>query len=232
MAGGSAARRPGDAASAGTAGWVVALMALMVSVARAWGSPQAPPLEPYHAGARSGRVSQVVGRIYEERRTPGGPDQPVSGVQVTLVPFSESLLIELDKAKEHGRASMAAYRRAAPRIQEILEAYLKALRDAGGTDLMRVSVADATGEFRFGEVPAGRWMLVARHSPPVVRVSKSRQGPVDPRGTFVSGPSITGSAIVHVWLALQDLSDERVVSVELTDRNLWYTGVVEETAPR
>jgi hypothetical protein len=197
----------------------------------AWAEPHVPQLDPFHEAARSGRIGQVVGRAYEEPRTPAGPDQPLAGVEVALVPFSEALQEEMDRVKEQARSSMAAYRGAVPRIQQVLEAYVKALREAGATDLLVAGVADAQGTFRFEKVPAGRWMLVARHSHPGRQVSVSRRQPIHASRTFVLSPAVTGHSVVRVWRGVLELGNEPA-TVALTDRNVWYTGVLEETAPR
>jgi hypothetical protein len=218
-------------ARVGTAVGLLSLAVLGASAAKASGGPLVPPLDPFHAAVRAGRLGQVVGRAYEESLTPGGPDQPLGGVQVALVPFSAGLQDELDRLKERARTSMAAYRAAVPSIQRALEAYMEAVRAAGGADLLRTGVADAGGTFRFDRVPVGRWMLVARQSLLPRRVSSARQRQGQPGRDFVLGPAVTAHATVRIWRSLPDLSSEPATVVDLTDRNVWYTGVQEETAP-
>jgi len=94
----------------------------------------------YRAAAAAGAVGSVTGRVYEERRKPDGPDQPLAGAAVTLLPRSAQFLEKLEAAKRTSRNSMNDYRGAAPAIQTLKAAYEKELWESGAVDLVMGTV--------------------------------------------------------------------------------------------
>jgi hypothetical protein len=140
-------------------------------------------------------------------------------------------MTELDRRKELARSSMAAYREAGPGIEKLLGAYVKALGRAGADSLALSTEVASDGTFRFDAVPQGPWLLVARQSLPGRRVHASRRPRIDPRQPFVQGPIITSHSVVSFWLIPEEVRAGIPLTVELTDRNIWHTGVLEETSP-
>ncbi|TMQ17967.1 MAG: hypothetical protein E6K82_20620 [Candidatus Rokuibacteriota bacterium] len=184
------------------------------------------PLEPYRAASLTGVVGTVTGRIYAEARTPNGPVQPLTGTTVTLLPRSQALILELERLKEQSRQSAKAFTAAAPAMRKAQEAYERALLQAGAPDLApRISVA-ADGAFRLTEVPAGDWLVVAWHSAPVD--TSTPQGSARERQIYQLDKRLTGFQSVTVWLREVAVARGETASLELTDRNGWFRGVIEE----
>ena len=168
----------------------------------------------------------MTGRIYAETRTPNGPVQPLTGTTVTLLPRSRALMLELERLKEESRQSAKAFTAAAPAMRKAQEAYERALLQAGAPDLApRISVA-ADGAFRLTEVPAGDWLVVAWHSAPVN--TSTPQSRARERQIYQLDKRVTGFQSVTVWLREVAVARGETVSLELTDRNGWFRGVIEE----
>src|SRR4030095_12271288 len=139
----------------------------------------------YRAAAAAGSVGSVVGRGYEERRRPEGPDQPLAGAAVTLVPRSAEFLRKLEAVKETARNSVNDYRAAAPAIQRLKAAYEKELWESAAPDLVIGTVAGSDGRFSVESLPAGNWLLIVTRSVatdkhPVEGSSKKQRGVYTP----------------------------------------------------
>jgi hypothetical protein len=186
-----------------------------------------PALGPYRASERTGATGAIEGRAYAERRTPLAADIPLTDLTVTLMPLSQDLLTGLEDLKAGARDSMRAYRTVALEISRRLTAYLEGLRKAGAADLLRSGSTGSTGQFSFSGVPAGQWLLLGR------RDVKSRVVPrqAEPQETapFTLGPRVLGHRAASFWLLPLTVTEGRSIAVELTDRSIWYTGVIEET---
>ena len=199
-------------------------LALLVSV------PDASALDvtvaPYVEAQRAGAVGAVAGRASEERRRPQEPDRPLTDLSILLVPRSAALLEALDGIRARSRASAAAFTEAAPAILRAKNAFEQQLWEAGAADLARATAGDADGRFQLVDVPAGAWVLVAtravRHQVPRQKVGRREHG------TFVLGPRVTSFQAVTVWVRELNVARAETVGVELTDRNAWFNGVVEE----
>jgi len=199
-------------------------------VAAAAGAGLDVALEEYQAAARSGMVGGIAGRVYAERAKPDGADTPLPEVGVILVPRSDRLLGDLEALKREARDSLAGYRGAAGRIGARLEAYRAALRAGGAADVVREVQVSADGTFRLDGVPAGRWLLFAARS-----VSVSVHGSAPPkheRRLFQLPPPVRGHRAITAWLRELTVASGAVESVELNDRNGWFTGMVEERGPK
>lgn len=182
-------------------------------------------LQRYALAERAGAIVPVGGRAYAERRTPDGPEIPLTGATVVAMPWSETLTRRLQQLKEGARASAAAYRETAALMQRAREAYETELQAAGEPDLVRTAVVDPRGRFDLGRLPAGRWLIIATsesfHETSGPRAERKDREMYSPR------PRLVGFHTRAVWLRDVAVVAEPV-ELELTDRNIWFTGVVEQ----
>jgi hypothetical protein len=185
-----------------------------------------PPLDGYLAAAERGDAGAVAGRAYTERRTPDGPDTPIPNLAVALVPDSAALIAEVEEVKGHARDSMHAYRTAASQVTGALATYARAVYDVGGGGLAPVSLTGADGQFTFSGVPAGEWLLVATHEVTApIRPPKPRR---DDTAKFALPPSLVGYRTVTLWILPVTVTGRGTTTMDVTDRNVWFTGVIEE----
>lgn len=187
-------------------------------------------LTRYTAADRAGAAVQVTGRAFAERRKPDAPDAPLVGASVVAVPWSEALLRRFEQLREGARDSASAYRDAALLMQRAREAYERELWDAGAPELVRNAVVDSSGRFDLGRLPEGRWIIVAVwdrtvHSRTVKPEGKERR---ERRELYVPAPRLTGYRSRLVWIRELAVSGTQPPALELTDRNVWFSGVVEE----
>jgi hypothetical protein len=185
-------------------------------------------LEVYRAARRSGALGAVAGGVLAEPRTPRGAAPPLTGTTVALLPRSEAVLLRLEQLKARSRDSSTAFTAAVPGMHTTREMYERALWEAGAPDLTTMVLVDAAGGFRIDEVPAGAWLVIAWHSVAMDVAgekvkSKSRQ-----RETFRPQPRLRGFQSVTIWLRPVIVTGGTTTSVELTDRNGWFRGVIEE----
>lgn len=185
----------------------------------------------YRAAAAAGAVGSVTGRVYEERRKPDGPDQPLAGAAVTLLPRSAQFLEKLEAVKRTSRNSMSDYRAAAPAIQTLKAAYEKELWESGAVDLVMGTVVAPDGRFSVENLPAGDWLLFVTTSAATdTKVVEPKSSKKD-RGVYVPGTHLTGYQRLTIWLREITVSGGRAENVELIGRGAWFSGVVEERAP-
>ncbi len=184
---------------------------------------------PYREASLAGATGTVSGRIYAQSRTPTGPDQPLTGTTVTLVPRSPAVLLELERLREQSRQSSRAFAGAAPAMRQVQERYERELLEAGVPDLApRISV-NPDGSFRLTEIPVGEWLLVAWLSS---QVDVSPPKPPGREGRLYQlERRVTGYQAVTIWLRELTLGRGETVSLALNDRNEWFRGVIEETEP-
>jgi hypothetical protein len=198
------------------------------------------PIERYRDAAALRELGELRGRAFQERRRPSGPDLPLPGVAVSLLPRSETWLFRLNAIKRGARDSMDTYREAAPAVRRSREAYEKALLEAGAGDLPLGATVDGDGRFTLEGIPAGPWVLLAFRSTYVSKASLERPIPpgTPPRQPvlplpFLPPDKLTGFYVVTYWLRELTITGGGVEPVDLTDRNVWFTGVAENRqAPR
>ena len=183
-------------------------------------------LEPYRQARRSGALGSVAGRVFAEPPKPNAPARPFVGTTVTLLPRSAGLLATLESLKQGSRDSSRAFAAAAPAMRKAREAYERELLEAGAPDLNSLILVDPDGTFRIDDVPAGAWLVVAWHSE-VRDVATSRVNPKE-RQTFQPSYRLRGFQSVTVWLRELNVVGGQSATVELTDRNPWFRGVVED----
>lgn len=183
-------------------------------------------LTRYTEAERAGAAVAVTGRVFAERRKVDGPDLPLAGASVVAVPRSEALLRRFEYLRESARDSATAYRDAAMLMQRAREAYERELWEAGAPQLVRNAVVDSTGHFDLGSLPEGPWMIVAVWDRVVN--AKVTKPDTKKRDLYLPTPRLTGYRARLVWLREVAVSRADPASLELTDRNVWFSGVVEE----
>lgn len=183
-------------------------------------------LTRYTDAERTGAAVAVTGRVFAERRKVDGAELPLAGASVVAVPRSEALLRRFEHLREGARESATAYRDAALLMQRAREAYERELWEAGAPQLVRNAVVDSTGRFDLGSLPEGRWIVVAVWDRAVN--AKAAKPDSKERGVYLPTPRLTGYRARLVWLREVAVSRADPASLELTDRNVWFSGVVEE----
>ena len=154
------------------------------------------------------------------------PARPFVGTTVTLLPRSPGLLGTFESLKRGSRDSVQAFRDAAPAMRKAREVYERELLEAGAPDLTPLVQVDADGTFRFDDVPAGAWLVLAWYSVSN-DVATSRINPKE-RQIFPTMSRLRGFQSVTVWLREVSVAGGSTVALELTDRNQWFRGVIEE----
>jgi hypothetical protein len=204
--------------------------ALLLTAAGALAASLDVRVEAYRQAVAAGAVGTVAGRAMAEdldRRR--ASEQPFGEVSVTLLPHSESLLVELRRIKDRARADLDAYRTAALAIVEVRRAYERALWEAGAAELVRFATVAPDGRFVLEGVPAGSWLLVAQRATFVAKGAShaSRRD----REVFAPRSGLAGYYAVSVWLREITLAGGQWEALELTDRNVWMTAIAEEREP-
>ena len=183
-------------------------------------------IELYREARRAGALGVVAGRAAAEPRTLRAPPMPFIGTTVRLLPRSEALVARLERLREASRESSTAFAAAAPAMRKAYEAYERELLQAGSPDLTPMALVDQDGTFRIDDLPAGAWVLIAWHSTPVdVSTPRLKTGKRDlyrPQRRLQSYQAVT------VWLRELTVAPGATATVELTDRNGWFRGVIEE----
>jgi hypothetical protein len=201
----------------------------MAVLALLWLAPHAGaldvPVDPYLRSLAAREVGIVEGRVYEYRPQPQAHDVPLAAASVVLVPRSDALTRTLEDLKRHSRDSAVGYRDAVGRMRRAKEGYQRELSQAGGADLVRPLLVDAEGSFRAVDVPAGDWLVIASHAD-FVTASGARTTSKE-RDQFRGAPRVTGYEAVRLWMRTVTVTPGGRASVELTDRNVWFSGVAE-----
>lgn len=183
-------------------------------------------LAPYLRARDEGRTDAISGAVYAEPRNPTGSPVPYDDVSVLLVPYSADFEAELDRIRVGLRESSLAYVEAAERLRAAREDYEHELLFAGGGEMIRGEVSDAGGRFRFTEVPAGSWLMLAWRDIP--HGLSARRIPAKEQGAFVGNVERRGYVAVEYWRQRLEVRPGEPTSVRLHDRNIWATLVREE----
>jgi hypothetical protein len=208
---------------------------LVLLVVVAWASSSAPgtmgpdiPAAVYEQAARDGSTGEVTGRITLTGKPPS-LDEPVAGAVLTLVPRSEPLLDALTRLRRALRDEPEKYASSAEAVVAVQREYVQALERAGQDALVRRTTSGSDGRFEFAGVPAGPWLLLGQRW---VWVDKPGPGlSRRERQIFRDRPRLLGYHAVTFWVREVSVLPGRRVSVELTDRNAWMTGIAEKRAP-
>lgn len=183
------------------------------------------PVAAYLQALSERAVGVVEGRLYDHRRQPQGPDVALPNASVVLLPRSEALGRALEDLKRHARDSAIGYRDAVSRMRRAKESYERELSKAGASDLVRPVSVDAEGTFRAVDVPAGEWLVLASQAD-FVPASTARATPKE-RDRFRVSPRVTGYEAVRLWMYAVTVRPGGRESVEMTDRNVWFSGIAE-----
>ena len=197
-------------------------VALLMLGAGRWGAGLA-------AGQESLRPGAVNGTALGSGPRPTSPPAPLTGLGLLLLPRSDSLLADLERVRKHSRDSLDADRSALPELGRILDGAASGLRAEGRGRKVRSATLDPAGHFALPEVPPGNWILVAYRS---VHVDRSGHDAAPESGTFLPRPRLVGYDRVSLWLQTLTIEPGRAATVELTDRNVWFEGVAEQTSAR
>ena len=183
-------------------------------------------LAAYRKAEAAGAVGTVSGRAYTERRTPDGAEQPLGGTVVVLLPRSAALVGRLEEIKTHARDSERAFGSAATALRQAREAYEQRLWELGVPDFVRTTVVDGGGAFSMAGLPAGSWLLIATRS--VFEARSSPKTRSRGREVFVPRQRLVGYYAVSIWLRELTLAGGGLETLDLSDRNVWFTGIVED----
>ena len=203
--------------------------------------PSRPELEILRQHILAKATGVVEGRVYMEGRKPNDPNEPLVGVGVLIVPRSSDLLAHLESVKRQARESVEGFREAAPATRTAMDDYELELWRMGYPDAAIRAVTDATGAFR-AVVPPGAWVMFAQRSVFIalhsnrIEVSPSAVA-LDPLAHYSTSQyqhfqkvaKLTGFDAVSVWLREIEVHAGQTVALDLHDRGLWLSGVVEET---
>ena len=210
-------------------------MSAAVLVLLVWAGPAEArdvSIERYEEARRAGAIGVVAGRAAAEPRTLRTPAQPLTGTTVRLLPRSEALMTRLERLRETSRESSTAFAAAAPAMRRAHEVYERELLEAGAPDLTPMVLVDQDGTFRIDDLPAGAWVLIAWHSAPVdvspAKKSTSKKHETGKRSLYRPQSRLEGYQAVTIWLRELTVAGGATVTVELTDRNGWFRGVIEE----
>lgn len=204
---------------------LVAVLLLVVALAAAAGDATTA-LAPYLRARDEGRTDAVSGEAFAEPRSATGSPSPYGDVSVLLLPYASDFEAELDRIRVGLRQSSGAYVEASGRLRAAREAYEHQLLFAGGGELIRGEVSDAGGHFRFADVPAGSWLILAWREVPYG--ISARRIPERAQGAFVGNVDRLGYVAVEYWRQRLEVRPGATTSVRLHDRNIWATLVREE----
>ncbi len=222
--------RPVADASRRSAGDFVKRRVLLLLALGSVGPLLVPRVRFAAGSSREGvHVGEVSGTALGSPRNPSGPPPPLAGLTLILLPRSVTLLDGLERLRRQSRDSLAAYRSAVPEMRRLVEEAVAALTTAGQGASIHNATVDDEGRFGLGEIPTGDWILIGYRSVHVDRASHDRQ---KESGTFLPGSRLVGYDRVSVWLRPFAVEPGRPQVVELTDRNIWFEGVVESTVGR
>lgn len=220
MSAGGRRARPARVAGRGCAAVLLVAFAFVPG-----GAVAAVEIQAYLQAASARVAGEVGGRVWEARRRPDLADRPLAGATVTLLPRPEALIPRLEDVRSGARDSDRAFRTAVARMLAAVEDHERAVRAAGGADLVRSAVASADGVFTLPNVPAGGWVLVARHET-LVPAGGSQISRKD-RQMYRIGPTLEAYRSVRLWVREVAVTAGRIEAIELHDRNVWFSGVVE-----
>jgi hypothetical protein len=215
-----------------TAGRALAAAAAVVLVAAlgARAADLGTLVTSYESARRAGKVGTVRILAVAGPAQRLGPDRPLDGVTVTLVPWSPDLEARLESIKAGSRDSIDRFVRASEEVQAARRSWEGDLLAAGGGGLVLLGDTDASGHTRFPSVPAGEWLLIAGRGE--ARADAKTVKPfVKDGGGFVGNPASLAHVAVSFWKRQVTVGAGDEVDVRLTDRGVWLTAVETERRP-
>jgi hypothetical protein len=182
-------------------------------------------LKTYAEARRRGEIVTIEGRVYNERRKPNADDVPMPHAVVFVLPRSEALVRRLDELRARARESMSGFRDAATQMRRARESYEREVWQAGAPDLVQSTMVDAGGRFVISDLPAGRYLVWVTNSD---FVDSKAKVPDRDRGRYRLPPRLVGYYAERAWLREIETAPGSVTTLELNDRNVWFSGVVED----
>jgi hypothetical protein len=204
----------------------LALALVAVSAQAAGAGDTATALATYLRARDEGRIGVVTGEAFAEPTRPTGAPTAYPAVSVMLVPSDPGLEAELDRIRGALRETPGTYFGSAEQLRAAREAYERELVFAGGGELLRGEVSDAAGHFRFADVPAGNWLLLAWREVP--HAVSTRRAPGRQAEGFVGNTETKGYGALELWRQAVEVRPGESVGVRLHDRNIWVTVVRED----
>jgi len=208
---------------------LLSVLESVVTLAGAWPAAAQDPttlVAPYLRARDDHDVGVVAGQVVGDPPRPSGTPVPYEGISVMLLPYSADLHARLDAIKAHLRDSLKTYMEATAEVTQARAAYERALLGVGGGELIRGEVSDARGLVRLADVPAGEWLLLGwRTQSHPGKVAKLRK---EDASTFRDIPVSTGYSAVSYWLMQLAVRPGETSSVDLNDRNVWFTGIHDD----
>jgi hypothetical protein len=203
----------------------IAIAAVVLLLAAVSGAAGSLDLESDREAANAGLAGEVSGRVYEERRRLDLPERPLQDVTITLLPRPEALARRLESIKHGARDSHDAFRTAVSRMLEAQQEHERAVRAAGTPDLVFRAAVGPDGTFTLPGVPTGAWLLVGRQHTLVPKAGP--QVSRTDREMYRAGPPLQAYESVRLWVREIAVTGRPVETVALTDRNVWFSGVIE-----
>jgi hypothetical protein len=189
-------------------------------------------IDTYRAALRSGAVGTVSGRAAAEARKLDGPEPPLTGIEIVLVPRSAAFRDAIERVKLHARDSQASYLAAVGELRRTQAEFEQELHDIGAGQLIRGANATSEGLFGFQGVPAGRWLILGRRQVSIDKHAKdTKTKKARGRDVYLPPMLLTGVTTVTFWVLELDIAAGGAATVHLNDRNVWFTGVEERRAP-
>ena len=185
-----------------------------------------PPVDAYLQARDRGLTGVVTGEAFADPTQPSAPATPYGDISVMLLPAVPDFKAELDRIRAGLRDNARAYLGAAESLRTAREGLERDLAFSGGGELVLGEVTDASGRFRFADVPTGTWILLAWREEP--QALSSRRIPKRGIEAFVGNTQTTGYSAVTVWRFVVDVRPGEQAAVRLNDRNIWLTVVRED----
>ena len=188
--------------------------------------------DAYRGALRSGAVGTISGRATAEPRKPEGPETPLTGVEVVLVPRSAVFREVIERVKLHARDSQASYLAAVSELRRAQAAFEQELYDSGAAQLIRGAKPTGEGVFAFEGVPAGPWLILGRRHVTADKHAKdTKTKKAKGRDVYLPTVPLTGVTTVTFWVLELDVVAGGAAAVHLNDRNAWFTGIEERRGP-
>ncbi len=205
---------------------VLVALAWLVSPPGAGAGELTDLVAPYLQAQKEQRIGEVRGRAYAEPKRRQEAPTPYASLSLLLLPYSSQFEAQLDAIKAGLRDSLKNYAAAASRLEQARVAYERALLEAGGGELVREGVTDASGSIRLIGVPAGEWLLVAWRED----AHSSKTSKMTPQTTksFPNAPMTVDRSTLTYWRRRFTVTAGEATELTLSDRGVWMTAVREE----
>ena len=211
---------------------VIAALAGVVLTLDGAGAALDVDTDAYRGALRSGAVGTVSGRATAEPRKLDGPETPLTGVEVVLVPRSPAFRQAIERVKLHARDTQASYLAATAELRRAQAEFEQELHDIGAPQLVRGAKATGEGVFGFQGVPAGPWLILGRRQVTTDKHAKDTKTKKQKgRDVYLPTSPLTGITTVTFWVLDLDVVAGGAAVVHLNDRNAWFTGIEERRGP-